>query len=179
MRKLAGSIALSLALGGVAYASPRTLPPPPPPPEAAVGVDEVLRDPDRYAGRSVTVRGFLIWEHEGDAVWAGEDAYRRYDEARRLWVERPRLSDRDVDRTSGKSVFVTGTFDPAYSGYILGRGGGLVNVTELRTDPADTAAPRPGPTHPHFMFLIALGCIAAVMFALLAQGVLNRRATRL
>ena len=138
----------------------------------------VLESADHYAGRPVTVHGFVIWESEGNAIYASEDDYRSQRYERGLWVNRPQLTESEVSVSSGKLGYVTGKFDPQGRGHLGLWGGAITKVTAFAVDPKDFDAPRPGGTHPHFMFFVALLGVAALMLTLLAQGMLNRRLMR-
>lgn len=174
--KVVASILFLLTLNGPALASPQLT-------DAqgsqAVGVAKILESAQHYAGRSVTAYGFVVWEYEGNAIYASEDDYRSQRYERGLWVDQPALTERQERASSGKLGYVTGTFDPKHRGHMGMWGGAITGVTAFAVDPNDLEAPRPGGTHPHFMFLVALTCLAALMLALLAQAVLNRRAMRL
>ncbi|MFN4287980.1 MAG: hypothetical protein ACK4E3_05740 [Brevundimonas sp.] len=174
--KLVASLMLLLVLGGWASAAPQSTDDQPPP---VVGVANLLESAHHYAGRSVTVHGFVVWEYEGNAIYASEDDYRSQRYERGVWVDRPPLTESEVGASSGKLGYVTGRFDPHGRGHLGLWGGAITEVTAFAVDPYDLDAPRPGGTHPHFMFLVALLCLATLMLALLAQGVLNRRVMRL
>lgn len=174
--KIVASLLLLLVLSGPASAAPQSTDFQPPP---TVGVANVLESAHRYAGRSVTVYGFVVWQYEGNAIYATEDDYRSQRNERGLWVDQPPLTQSQVRASSGKFGYVTGKFDSQRRGHMGLWGGAITEVTAFTVDPRDLDAPRPGGTHPHFMFLVALLCLAGLMLALFSQGVLNKRVMRL
>lgn len=174
--KIVASLLLLLVLSGRASAAPQSIDCQRPP---VLGVADVLGGADSYQGRSVTVHGFVVWQYEGNAIYATEDDYRSQRNERGLWVDQPPLTQSQVRASSGKFGYVTGKFDAQRRGHLGLWGGAITEVTAFAVDPHDLDAPRPGGTHPHFMFLVALLCLAGLMLALFSQGVLHKRVMRL
>lgn len=174
--KIVALFLLVLVLGGWAPAAAQSTDGQPPP---FVDVEDVVESAHDYAGRSLTVHGFVVWEFEGNAIYASEDDYRSQRYERGIWIDQPPMTEGEVNASSGKLGYVTGTFDLQDRGHLGLWGGAITEVTAFAVDPEDLDAPRPGGTHPHFMFVVALLCLAALMIALLAQGVIHRRVMRL
>jgi hypothetical protein len=162
------AVIVLLSQTGIAASQPR-------PPTASVA--EILANPAAYAGKPIRLHGFLILEFEGNGLWQDEAAFRedRYEQS--LWVQSNALTQTRAEATTGRLVYLSGTFNPTQKGHMGLRAGAIENVSAIALDPADRQPSRSWRTDPNFSFLFALLSMAAVMAALLAFGVVARRAT--
>jgi hypothetical protein len=122
MKRISALIIL-LALCG-SNAIPKQLPP-------VTSVIQLIANPDKYNGQTVTVAGFMTVAFESDMLYLSYEDYQHVINSNGVWFERnPRIMA-DSEKLDLNYVQIVGTFTTDTSGFGLGRPGvgGIKNIT--------------------------------------------------
>jgi hypothetical protein len=115
-----------------------------------VSIITLLGDPQRYAGKRVTVTGYVKLEFEGNAVYLHKEDFDNMLTSNALWLDTPPV----LPAFTEGYAFVEGVFDPDGHGHMGMFGGTLKSISRLeasngaaiRTPPAPTSSVRPSPS---------------------------------
>jgi hypothetical protein len=90
-----------------------------------VSLEDVLKDPAKYNGRTIQTHGFLLHEFENDALYVNE----KWQRAKGIWIE-PTVDMQNLREMNRRYVIVTGTFYSNQHGH-LGRFKGTLKIKKL------------------------------------------------
>jgi hypothetical protein len=112
-----------------------------PDPERCPSLIQLLVYPDRYHGKEIQVKGYLVVEDEGTAIYVSESDGEYYITPNGFWVEFEGntlgLSDKEITkRFHHKYVLLEGTFDKDDRGHEDLWQGSIGKVSRLMTLPS-------------------------------------------
>ncbi len=99
-----------------------------------VSIKELIDHPDKYDGKVVRVRGFLVLDFEGTAIYVKKSDYEKHNYKNSIWIS---LSGRDrgllKNQCNNKFASIIGTFKSKKNGHFDLFSGSLVSI--MRIDP--------------------------------------------
>jgi hypothetical protein len=142
MRKILVLIVLLTICGPAAV--PKQLPP-------AISIIQLIANPEKYNGQTVTVMGFMTIAFESDMLYLSYEDYQHAIVPNAVWFERNPHIMADSEKLDLNYVEIIGTFTTDTIGFGLGRPGvgGIKNVTSavLRSELKHPIAERFVGTH--------------------------------
>jgi len=122
MRKISVLIILLTLCGPAAV--PKQLPP-------AISIIQLIANPEKYNGQTVTVMGFMTIAFESDMLYLSYEDYQHAIVPNSVWFERNSHIMADSEKLDMNYVEIIGTFTTDTIGFGLGRPGvgGIKNVT--------------------------------------------------
>lgn len=100
-----------------------------------VSLKKLSKNPEKYLGKVVSVRGFIIIEYEGTAVFKNEKEYlnRKNKQFRRYWLM---ISTKDLykldEECTYKYATITGQFISTFKGHFEMYDGSIWNIRNIR-----------------------------------------------
>jgi hypothetical protein len=96
-----------------------------------VSLEDVLKDPAKYNGRTIQTHGFLLHEFENHALYVSE----KWQRTKGIWIE-PTVDMQSLREMDRRYVIVTGIFDSNQHGHL----GEFKGTLRIKTSPVAEGA---------------------------------------
>ena len=95
-----------------------------------ISIISLIANPDRYDGKKVLIRGFVVIEFEGDAIYLSETDYRQMLSKNAIAIDTgTRLAD--LKKMSGRYITLEGVFNASNLGHLGLFSGTIINITRI------------------------------------------------